>query len=294
MASVIDLSELKEKGWLARRAEREKAEDDLHAVLSQDHDSMGDGEVAVRTVDINTERPVGAGSNHDGEQGNGNKFDDDTGEGLPSERTTMTTTIVVTRPHGTEVGAEMQVETGDGRSFSVAIPEGVEPGDEFEIEFENIAASADLSDSWQEATEEDRAQAGEEPQQTPDQTLVGATQNEEEQEEVDAFDDELADLLGSSDESDSEDTDFQDVDPGNEEDEQESPRAVRARKAEELRNRLASLESDAGLPSSTGLPLAATPDNQNGRYLPNAADTSVESAAEEEDPFSALAALLPG
>jgi hypothetical protein len=190
----------------------------------------------------------------------------------------------------------MEVETGDGRSFSVAIPEGVEPGEEFEIEFEDTTAP-DLSGSWQEddgSHAEEESQPEPEPEPEPEQTLADATQDEEE--EVDAFDDELADLLGSSDGSDCEDADFQEVEEGDEEAKQESPRAAREREAEELRRRLDSLESDAGslmLPS-TGLPFAAPPNDQNGRDQSSTADASVELAADEEDPFSALAALLPG
>ena len=185
-----------------------------------------------------TGREQAEADKEDGEQGGGHEVDADVDDSLPSML--KMATIVVTRPIGAETGDEIEVETGDGRSFSVAIPQGVAPGEEFEIEFEDTDASLHEA--------------------------------EHEKEQVDAFDDELADLLGSSDGGDSEEANSQDVEKAKEpEERQESPRAVREREAEELQRRLASLEVDAGLPT-TALALA----NE-----------------EAEDPFSALAALLP-
>jgi len=145
-----------------------------------------------------------------------------------------TIVILATRSADAEIGSEMTIETADGRTFSVEIPEGVEPGEQFEIETE--ADSTDV----------------EAPDEAEDEAAVGA------------FDDELADLLGSSDDEEG----FADAQEGEpalkeeeEEEEEEESEAeaetageVRQRQAKEMMARLASLEAEMAVPAAAPEP----------------------------------------
>ena len=100
----------------------------------------------------------------------------------------------------------------------------------------------------------------------------------------------LVSLLESSEDFDSEDTGLQEAEDVDADERRESPRAARQREADALQRRLASLELDAGLPS-TDLPDSGETE-QKGQDCGIAPDTSVEITLDEQDPFSALAALL--